>query len=188
MRKVILSMQLTLDGFIEGPNGEMDWLIYDDDGQWKDLFEMLRSVDTFLLGRAMYPGYADYWRATLANPSAPKNEMEYARLAEKTSHIVFSRTLEKADWKNTRIARGNIQEEISNLKQQPGKDMVVWGGASFASSLINQGLVDEYRLLVNPVLLGKGKSLFKDVSEKHQLNLVETKTFKSGIVVLRYRA
>jgi dihydrofolate reductase len=91
-------------------------------------------------------------------------------------------------WKNTRIARGNIQEELSNLKKQPGKSMVVWGGASLASSLINLGLIDEYRLLVNPVLLGRGKSLFKDVSKKHQLKLVETKAFKSGVVALYYQS
>jgi len=178
-------MQMSLDGFIEGPNGAMDWFPRDNDEQWEDLFNLLRSADTFLLGRAMYPAYSNYWRSVLTNQSAPKNEIKYARIAEKTQHIVFSKTMEKADWENTRIAK-DISEEIYNLKQQPGKDIIVWGGATLASALINLGLIDEYRLLVNPVLLGSGKSLFKDLKDGHRLKLIKIKTFKSEVILLNY--
>ncbi len=187
MRKVILAMQVTLDGFVAGPKDELDWLV-DEEEQWKDLFEMLRSADTFLLGRAMYPDYANYWRSVLANPAAKKNEMKFARIAEKTPHIVFSRTMKKADWKNTRIERRDVSEAVRKLKQQAGKNIVVWGGASFASSLIGLGLVDEYRLLVNPVILGKGKPLFRNMNERRRIKLVETKKFRSGVVMLHYKA
>src|SRR6266487_1609254 len=109
MRKVILVMQITLDGFVAGENDELDWLV-DEEDQWKDLFEILKSADTFLLGRVMYPGYANYWRGVLANPAAKKNETKFARIAEKTRHIVFSRTMKKADWKNTMVERGDVSE------------------------------------------------------------------------------
>ncbi|TMI27364.1 dihydrofolate reductase [Candidatus Bathyarchaeota archaeon] len=187
MRKIILAMQVTLDGFVAGPKGELDWLA-DDEEQGKDLFRMLRSADTFLLGRAMYPGYAKYWRSVLANPAAKKGELKFARIAEKTPHIVFSRTMKKADWKNTRIERRGASEAIRRLKQRAGKNMVVWGGARFASSLIGLGLVDEYRLLVNPVILGKGKPLFRSMNERRRIKLVDAKKFRSGIVLLRYKA
>jgi len=187
MRKVILAMQITLDGFVAGANDELDWLV-DEEDQWKDLFEILKSADTFLLGRVMYPGYANYWRGVLANPAAKKNETKFARIAEKTRHIVFSRTMKKADWKNTMVERGDVSEAVRRLKQQAGKNMIVWGGASFASSLIGLGLVDEYRLLVNPVMLGKGKPLFRSIDDRRRLKLAETKTFKSVVVLLHYKA
>jgi dihydrofolate reductase len=181
-------MQASLDGFIEGPNGDMDWLAYDDEESWASIFQLLKSVDTVLAGSVMYPGYEKYWRETLTNPSAPKNEIEYARFADKTQHIVFSNTLEKTDpiaigWKNTKIVKGNIADEVAQLKKQAGMNMVIFGGASLVSSFIRLGLIDEYHLLINPVTLGGGKSPFK---EKHKLKLVDSKTYKSGLVELHY--
>jgi len=187
MRKVILAMQVTLDGFIEGPNGELDWAMKEDEEGWKDHFELMRSVDTLLLGRVMYPGFEKYWIAAPTNPSSTKNEIEYAHLAEKTQKIVFSRTLEKVEWKTTRIVKDHIAEEIQRMKQQPGKDMVLLGGAGLASTFMNLGLIDEYHLIVNPLVLGGGKQLFKEVKERHMLKLLGTKTLKSGKVVLHYR-
>ena len=163
-RKVILSMQMTLDGFVEGPDGKLDWITGGDE-VWNEMFNDLRSVDTFLLGRKMYPGYSDYWRSVLANPSADKNELEFARIAEKTPHIVFSKTLSKTDWENTRIAK-DVVKEIAHLKQQPGKDMMLWGGAAMASAFINPGLVDEYRITLAPIVLGGGKSLFSNLKQR----------------------
>lgn len=186
MRKVILAMQVTLDGFIEGPNGELDWAMKEDEETWKDVFELQRSADTLLLGRVMYPGFEKYWLSVPANPSSTTNEIEYARLADGMQKIVFSKTLEKVEWKTARIIRDHIAEEIPKIKQQPGKDMVLLGGAGLASTFMNLGLIDEYHLIVNPILLGGGKRLFKDVKERQKLKLIDTKTFKSGKVVLHY--
>jgi dihydrofolate reductase len=186
MRKVILAMQVTLDGFIEGPNGELDWAMKEDEETWRYVFDLQRSSDTLLLGRVMYPAFEKYWLAAPANPSSTKNEIEYARLADKMQKIVFSRTLEKVGWKSTRIVKDHIAEEIQRMKQQPGMNMVLLGGAGLVSTFMKLGLIDEYRLIVNPIVLGGGKPLFKDVKERHSLKLIKTKTFKSGKVVLHY--
>lgn len=188
MRKVIVSIQVTLDGFICGPSGEMDWISYDDDEQWKDLFDQLKSVDTIFLGGGMYPEYAHYWQGVNGNPSALRNEIEYARIVEKTPHVVFSTTLENVAWSHTRIVKGNIGDEVTQLKQQSGKNMVLFGGAGIISAFVNLDLVDAYRILVNPVVLGDGKPLFNKVSKRHQLKLVETRTFPSGTVALYYQS
>jgi dihydrofolate reductase len=193
MRKIIAALQVSVDGFIEGPNGELDWAMAEDEETWRDLFEMLESVDTFILGRVMYPAYEQYWLAILANPDGilpssgripSKNEIAYARLADKTPHLVLSRTLDQVAWQTTRIVRD--AEEIRKLKQQAGKDMQVVGGATLVSSLMNLGLIDELRLMVNPLVLGGGKALFKDVKEQHALKLIRAKPLKSGKVGLTY--
>ncbi|MEK6280379.1 MAG: dihydrofolate reductase family protein [Acidobacteriota bacterium] len=193
MRKIIAALQVSVDGFIEGPNGELDWAMAEDEETWKDLFEMLESVDTFILGRVMYPAYEQYWLAILANPAgilpvsgriASKNEIAYARLADKTPHLVLSKTLDKVAWQTTRIVRD--AKEIRKLKQQSGKDMQVVGGATLVSSLMNLGLIDELRLMVNPLVLAGGKALFKEVKERHALKLVRAKPLKSGKVSLTY--
>jgi dihydrofolate reductase len=193
MRKIIAALQVSVDGFIEGPNGELDWAMAEDEETWRDVFEMLAHVDTFILGRAMYPAYEQYWLTVLANPSgvlpfsgktASKNEIASARFADRTPHIVVSRTLDKVAWKTTRIVRD--VEEIRNMKQQPGKDMRVVGGATLVSSLMNLGLIDELQLLVNPLILGGGKALFEDVKNRHALKLVQAKPLSSGKVRLTY--
>jgi len=192
-RKIIAALQVSVDGSIEGPNGEMDWAMAEDEDSWKDIFEMLSHVDTLILGRRMYPGYEQYWLAVLANPDgvlpfsgrvASKNEIDYARFADRTPHIVLSKTLDKVSWKTTRIVRD--VEEIRRLKQQSGKDIYAVGGATLVSSLMNLGLIDEIQLLVNPLILGGGKALFKDVKDRQTLKLVQAKPLKSGKVSLIY--
>ena len=193
MRKIIAALQISVDGFIEGPRGELDWAMTDDEEAWSEVFEMLAHVDTFVLGRVMYPDYERYWLAVLADPTGPmpltgkpasKNDIAYARLADKTPHLVVSRTLEKAEWKTTRIVRD--LEEIRALKQRPGKDIYVVGGATLVSSLMNHGLIDELQLAVTPLVLGGGKALFKDVKDRHTLKLARAKPLKSGLVKLTY--
>ncbi|HEX2408053.1 MAG TPA: dihydrofolate reductase family protein [Nitrososphaeraceae archaeon] len=184
MRKIIAALQTSVDGFIEGPNGELDWAMAEDEEVWRDLYETLRSVDTFILGRGMYPAYEQYWLALLAKPTGTKNENAYARLADKIPHFVLSKTLDKVAWKTTRIVRD--VEEIRKMKQQSGKDMLTFGGATLVSSLMNLGLIDELRLMVNPLILGGGKALFKDVKEKHVLNFIRAKPLKSGKIGLIY--
>jgi dihydrofolate reductase len=188
MRKIIAALIVSVDGFIEGPNGELDWV-----ETWEDPFDLLPQIDTCILGRGMYPVYEQYWQAVLTNPEgivpftgkAPsKGEIEYARFAEKTPHIVLSKTLDRVAWKNTRIVRDVV--EIKAMKQQPGKDMHAVGGATLVSSLMNHGLIDELRLVVAPIVLGAGKALFKDVKERHALRFLGATPLKSGTVRLTY--
>lgn len=193
MRQIIAALSVTLDGFIEGPNGELDWAMADDEESWKEAFELCDTVDTCLLGRVMYPGYEQYWLAVLANPRGPlpfsgqpatKSEITYARWADKVPHIVLSTTLDKVAWKTTRIARD--VDEIRRLKGQAGRNVYVVGGATLVSSLMNMGLIDELRLTVHPLILGGGKPLFKDVKQRHPLQLTRMKQFGSGKVRLTY--
>ena len=188
MRRIIAALQVSLDGFIEGPNGELDWV-----DSWEDPFDVLPRIDTFILGAGMYPGYEQYWGAITANPTEPvpffdrpptKGELAYAGFASRTPHVVLSRTLREVAWRNTRIVRD--VESIRALKARPGKDMHAVGGASLVGSLINAGLVDELRLVVQPVLLGSGKALFKDVTARHSLRHVATESAGPGQVRLTY--
>jgi dihydrofolate reductase len=188
MRKIIAALVVSVDGFIEGPNGELDWV-----DSWEDPFDLLPQIDTCILGGRMYPGYEQYWGAILANPKgilpftnrvAHKGEVEYAQFAGRTPHVVLSRTLDKVAWKNTRIVRD--VEEIRALKQQSGKDMHAVGGATLVCSLMNARLIDELRLVVHPIVLGGGKALFEDVTERHALKFLGAKPLQSGQVRLTY--
>jgi len=181
-------MRISLDGYVEGPNGDMSWIRDDDKEAWDDLFAGLPNTDTLLLGGKMYPGYAGYWQSVLDGAAATEEEQRYARWAAQTNHIVFSSTLKKADWPHTRIIRNKTKEEVLKLKQEPGKNIVVLGGATLAASLIDLGLVDEYKLLVVPILLGGSIALFGNLQSRHSLRLMETKTLSSGNVILSYAA
>jgi dihydrofolate reductase len=184
-RKVILSMQMTIDGYVAGLNDEADWIITGED-EWQDLFKDLQSADTYLLGRKMYPIYSEYWRSVLKNPDSKGGDLEFAKLAEKTQHIVFTKGDFKPDWKNTRVSH-DLQGEIANLKKQPGKNIIAWGGANFASSLINLGLVDEIRIGLNPTVLCNGKAMFGKVDHRNKLELIDSRALKSGLIILRYK-
>jgi dihydrofolate reductase len=184
MRKIVAALQTSVDGFIEGPNGELDWAMAEDEETWRDMNETLDSVDTIILGRGMYPVYEHFWLALLRNPTGTKNENAYAQRADKIPHIVLTKTLDKVAWKTTRIVRDI--EEIRKMKQKPGKDMLALGGANLVSNLMNLGLLDELHLMVNPLILGAGKALFKDVTKRHDLKLARVKQLKSGKVSLTY--
>ncbi|MCD9015417.1 dihydrofolate reductase family protein [Parachryseolinea silvisoli] len=188
MRKLILSMQISLDGFVVGENNDMHWIATDTPEIWDDLFDMLEDVDLFLLGRGMYAGYRDYWKKALGVTDFSENEVKYARLAATAPHIVFSSTLKDPQWENTRIMNGNVVEEVRKLKQQEGKSIQIVGGAQLASTLLEAGLVDEYKLTVNPIIVGKGKSLFQNITKQRELELLEIKQMPGGVVVLRYRS
>jgi dihydrofolate reductase len=177
MRKVIVSNLASVDGFFEGPNRELDWHLADDEF-FAYAKEMLRNADALLFGAVTYRMMAAYW------PTAASDE-----IADKMNHlpkIVFSRTLKKVDWDNTRLVSTNIQEEVSKLKKQAGKDILVLGSAKLASALLQWGLVDEYRVIVNPVLLGGGNPLFAGITERIRLKLRATKALGSGVVILSY--
>ncbi|HEY4289819.1 MAG TPA: dihydrofolate reductase family protein [Puia sp.] len=184
-RKVILSMQMTLDGYVADHNDEADWLQTGDE-EWQDLSKDLEAADTYLLGRKMYPLYSSYWQSVLKDPDSDENELSFAKLADKTQHIVFTKGDFKPDWKNTKVAH-DLKGEIENLKKQPGKNIIAWGGANFASSLINLGLVEELRIALNPTILGDGKAMFGNANRRSQLQLLDSRPLTSGLVVLRYK-
>jgi dihydrofolate reductase len=184
-RKLILSMQITVDGYVAGPNDEADWLISSDD-EWADLDKDLNSADTFLLGRKMYPLYSEYWQSVLHNPDSNPNELKFAKLADKSQHIVFTKSDFKPDWKNTRVAH-DLPAEVTCLKKENGKNIIAWGGANFASNLIKLDLVDEYRFALNPTILAKGKALFNNLEQRKKLTLIDSKPLKSGLIILRYQ-
>lgn len=178
MRRLLVSNLMSLDGFFEGPNKEIDWFFVDDEFL-AYAREMLRSVDTILFGRTTYEHMAGYW------PNAAKDEI--AEKMNGLSKIVFSSTLDRADWNNSRLVKGDVAKEVAKLKQQSGKDMVVLGSAMLASSLLEAGMIDEYRVILNPILIGGGTPLFKRVKNKLRLKLEKTKLLKSGVVVLYYQ-
>jgi dihydrofolate reductase len=189
MRKIIVALVVSLDGFIEGPNEELDWV-----DAWEDPFDIIGKVDAFILGARMYPGYERFWQAVQDNPRgqlpftgrpATEGEIAYAEFAARTPHVVVSSTLQTVSWKNTTLLRD--LEEVRRLKARPGQDMHAVGGATLVSSLVNAGLADEIRLVVQPILLGGGKPLFKDVKGRQALTLLETKPLKAGAVRLNYR-
>jgi dihydrofolate reductase len=185
MRKIIVTMWISLDGFIAGPNEAMDWVLVDDQmGKYED--SMVSNADTLLLGRVTYDSFAGAWPYVPDNPEASEGEKQYARIVNALQKVVFSKSLEKAEWHNSKLLRAINSAEIEKLKQEPGKDIVIYGSASIVQQLTNLGLIDEYQLLVHPIVLGSGKHLFKDVS-KTNLKLVETKTFSSGVVLLTYQ-
>jgi dihydrofolate reductase len=186
MRKVILSNMVTLDGFFEGPNKELDWHIVDEEfNQYAT--DLLSNVDALLFGRLTYQLMADYWPAATTNPLTSKGDLEIADKMNNLPKIVFSKTLQEVKWNNSRLVKENIAEEILKMKQQPGKDMVIFGSGSIVSTLLQLGLIDEYRIIVNPVVLGNGKPLFKDINDKQNLKLLKTKVLGSGVVILYYQ-
>lgn len=188
MRKIIVTMWMTLDGFIAGPNGEMDWIgaIYDEAmGNYE--YDLISAADTLMLGRTTYESFAGSWPKVPDNPNASPGEVAYARLLNAMRKVVFSKTLEKADWHNSTLLRDIVPVEIEQLKQEPGKDIVIYGSASVVQALTNLGLIDEYQLLIHPDILGGGKPLFKNIKDRVHLKLVNTKTHPSGVVVLYYQ-
>lgn len=187
MRKVISFMHVSLDGFTAGPNGELEWAIVNEElNPYIDAF--FRNVDTVLFGRNCYLGMQSYWPTVLNDPEAPPRDREHARWIENTPKIVFSKTLSQAEWKNSRLIKDQITEEIEALKQQPGLDLMILGSPGLTHTFMHLDLIDEYRLFLNPIVLGGGIPLFQDIKEWKRLELIGTKTFQAGVVELHYQA
>jgi dihydrofolate reductase len=182
MRKIIVSNLVSLDGFFEGPNREIDWFVVEEEF-FEYAKELLRSVDTILFGRITYEGMASYW-PTLA---AADNDPTITHKMNNLSKVIFSKTLSEVEWNNSKLVKGNIAEEIRKMKEEPGKDMVIFGSGSIVSALTRLGLIDEYRIIVNPVILGKGNPLFKGLQDKLNLELLKTQKLKSGVVIFYYQ-
>ena len=182
---------MTLDGFSTGPNDEMDYLPpFSEESMWKDLHEEmwknLDLADTVILGRRTYQIWEKYWPAAASNPQSSESDKKFSRYADETRKIVVSSTLNSVEWKNSTLIKNNVAEEIQKLKQEPGKNMIVVGGATVAQAFAKLGLIDEYQIVVHPVILGKGKLLLKDVDMRQKLKLIGTKTSNSGAVALSY--
>jgi len=181
MRKLVLSMGVSLDGLVARPGryGAAGWGLPPDDPALKERkLGWMRDIDLHLMGRSTYEEMAETWPVSDDAYAAPVNEIP---------KVVFSGTLERADWAGTRIAHGDLAEEIAALKREPGKDMLAWGGATFAQSLSRLGLVDEYRLIHQPVALGEGLPLFRCLTEPLRLELVDAQTYDTGAALHVYR-
>jgi len=185
MRKLKLQVQLSVDSYIAGPNGEMDWMIWNWDDKLKNyVFELTDPVDTIILGRKMTDGFVSYWSDVMTKPDDPF--YAFAKKMIETPKVVFTKTLQKSQWANTDIATGDLTEEIMKLKTQNGKDIIVYGGASLDSSLIKEGLIDDFHLFINPAAIGKGMTIFKDLNNIQKFILVKSIAFDCGIVMLHY--
>ncbi|WP_407554956.1 dihydrofolate reductase family protein [Streptomyces sp. Pv4-95] len=184
MRKVILMMQLSLDGYFEGPHREIDWHMVDDELHGH-MNEELRTMGAFLSGRVTYELMADFWPTADSDPDSTPLMVEFAGIWRDMPKVVYSRSLERADW-NTTIVRDVVVEEVEELKAQPGGDLAL-GGADLAAAFLRHDLVDEYRIYVHPVLIGRGRPLFRESDATVPLHLAETRTFGNGVVLLRYQ-
>lgn len=183
MRKLIYSLGISLDGFIAGPNGNIDWTAPDEElHRFHNL--QTREIGVHLCGRRVYE-VMTYWETADQDPSAADYTLEFAHIWKSLPKIVFSKTLEQVVG-NTTLLRGGVVEEVIKLKQQPGKNLAV-AGAGLASTLIKHNLIDEYRLFINPVVLGAGIPYFPPLEQRIHLELLETRTFSSRVVYLRYQ-
>jgi len=188
-RLFIAAVQVTLDGYLQGPDGEIDWV----DG-WDDALGLVPDADAAVLGGGMYPGYEQLWGSVAADPRSgaamlgrevTEGEADYALWTQRTPHYVLSTTLDKVSWESAHLVRD--VSELRSLKDQPGGVVYVIGGAALVANLLNAGLIDELRLIVHPVILGGGKSPFAGVRDFRTLQLVQTSTGRHGRVVMMYR-
>jgi dihydrofolate reductase len=185
MRKLKLQVQMSVDGYIAGPNGEMDFMAWDWDDELKNYVkEITEAIDCIVLGRKLAEGFIPYWANVAANSDHP--EFTAGRKFTDTHKVVFTKTLNKSEWDNTVLAKGDLADEITKLKKQDGKDIIAYGGATFVSALIKQGLIDEFHLFINPTAIGNGMAIFKELDSKQNFNLIKATSFECGIFVLHY--
>ena len=184
MGKIVLMMSVSVDGYIEGPDREIDWHMVDDELH-RHFNEQLGAMGAFLSGRVTYELMAGFWPTADQDPSSSEPMVEFARIWRDTPKIVYSSTLERAGW-NTTIVREVVPSEVQQLKERTTGDLAL-GGADLASAFLRQDLVDEYRIYVHPVRIGRGKPLFAPSDATVKLQLAETRTFGNGVVLLHYR-
>ena len=185
MRKIILSLHISLDGFVAGPNGEMDWIKVDD-----ELFDLVGKftdeADTALYGRITYQMMDSYWPAAADKPDATKHDIEHSEWYNRVNKVVLSRTMHSSGSNKTTFISDNIFDEINKLKLKPGKNILIFGSPSAANSLMEYNLIDEYWLFINPILLGQGIPAFAKIRDRINLKLLTTKVFPSGVTALNY--
>ena len=184
MRKIVLSIPITIDGYIEGPHQELDWVVADD--EMHDYFtQQLKQADLLIFGRVAYQLLASYWPTAASDPHMTRSELDFANTINPLPKIVYSRTLESVGW-NTQIKREFQPEEIMELKAQPGRNIGLSGGAAIAQAFLRHGLVDEIQMVIQPAAIGNGKALFGGLSDTLKLKYAWKQEFASGIVALCY--
>jgi dihydrofolate reductase len=184
MRKIILCMNTSVDGIV---SDELSWMKPDTDQSWNSFFNMLTEVDLLLLGSGMWQDYSNYWKKAVQQTGFTANEIKYAQYAANTRHVIFSAVLPETGWANAVTERGELKPYMQQLKSESGKNIQIVGGGKFASSCINTGLVDEYRIMINPVLVGKGSSLYSNLVARHELECFKVETLDNGVIILSYR-
>jgi dihydrofolate reductase len=181
MRRVIFQNLISLDGYFEGPKREIDW--HNVDSEFNDYaIDFLNSVDTLLFGRVTYELMASYW----PTEDAITNDPVVAEKMNSLTKFVFSKTLKKVNWNNTTLINEDIAEKVEKLKKSQGRDIAIFGSSDLALALIPSGLIDELSIMINPIILGKGKTIFRGINSRLNLTLVRTKIFRSGNVLLCY--
>lgn len=185
MRRLKLQVQITIDGYVAGRDGDMDFVTWDwDDALQQYVDGITEPVDCIVLGRKLAEGFIPHWAAVADDPDHP--EFESGKQFTDTHKVVFTKTLDESKWDNTTLAKGDLVDEINALKQQEGKDIIAYGGATFVSALIKHGLIDAYHLFVNPAAIGEGMAIFKDLDRPQNMTLVDSRSFDCGIVLLHY--
>lgn len=186
MRKLKLQVQMTIDGYIAGLNGEMDFMVWNWDDALKQYVETIAApVDCIVLGRKLAEGFIPHWAGVAANPD--DEDFTAGKRFTDTHKVVFTKTLNQLQWNNTVLAKGDLVDEITQLKNQEGNDIIAYGGATFVSALIQHKLVDEFYLFINPVAIGNGMTIFRELDSKQDLTLVKATSFECGVVVLNYQ-
>lgn len=185
MKRLKLQVQITIDGFVSGPNGELDWMTWNWDDKLKNFVTRLSDpIDTILMGKNMTDGFINHWKKVKEDKDNP--EYWAGVKFTDTPKVVFTKTLLEPRWDNVTLAKGELKEEVNRLKSQSGTYLMVYGGAGFVSSLIKENLIDDYYLFVNPVAIGKGKSIFGDIKNNFSLHLVDSFKFDCGIIINHY--
>jgi dihydrofolate reductase len=186
MRKLVLFLHLSFDGFSATEEGGLEWIPYNEAFE-KYAERVVSTVGSPVYGRVTYDLMKGYWQTLLNNPSASKHEKEHAEWLEGVEKIVVSTTLPEQDWNNTTVIRDNVAEEFAKLKEQPGKDLVIFGSMTLARSLMEHGLIDEFQFTISPVILGKGKTFLRSIEERVQLELLASETLEGGVLALHYK-
>ena len=185
MRNLIFFMHTSLDGFVAGTKGEMDWIKIDD-SMFDFVATMTDQADTALYGRVTYEMMQSYWPTAGEQPNATKHDKEHSAWYNKVSKVVLSKTMQETGLHNTKVIGDQLSVNINKLKQQGGKNILIFGSPGASRSLLNEGLIDEFWLFVNPIILGQGMPLFKDITGTTKLKLAESKTFACGVIALHY--
>jgi dihydrofolate reductase len=185
MRNLIFFMHTSLDGFVAGPNGEMGWINVDDE-MFDFVATMTDQSDTALYGRVTYEMMQSYWPKAGEKPNATKHDIEHSTWYKKVSKVVLSKTMNPTGLSNTTVIGDQLSDNINKLKQQDGKNILIFGSPGASQSLLNEGLIDEFWLFVNPVILGQGMPLFKNITGATKLKLIESQTFACGVIALHY--
>lgn len=185
MNKLKLQVQISVDGFVStGPNDEQHWVTWAWDEIKQDVLDLSDSADTIIMGRKLGVDYIPYWEDVVTKPEDPMYPAAHRIVSAKK--IIFTKTLDKAEWPNTELAKGNLVDEVQKLKKQGKKDIIVYGGSSFVSALIKEGLIDEFHLFINPIALGQGVPIFNNLENFQNLKLKRSIAYNCGIVLLTY--